>query len=272
MAPRLRPLPLRPTGPPRPREAAARTKRRPEPPPPDAGERAGRVRRAPAPASGRDGRADGAPPLRPPRRPSPGDPDARMTPAVRRLLREHGLTAAEIVGTGGGGRITREDVIDHVESGPDRQAGRRPGSGPGWPLRPPATTAPSAGSPRAATPTPGRVDRVPGRRGRSPRPDDPDAQGHRRPDDPRAGRAARVRPDGSRRHHLVRLRETGQARLPGPRRPVAQLRAVRGQGGGRGAASATRRSTPTGPTTACWPSAGSTSASRSPSTTGSSCR
>jgi 2-oxoisovalerate dehydrogenase E2 component (dihydrolipoyl transacylase) len=45
-----------------------------------------------------------------------GDPDARMTPAVRRLLREHGLTAAQIVGTGGGGRITREDVIDHVES------------------------------------------------------------------------------------------------------------------------------------------------------------
>ncbi|MDP9482598.1 MAG: E3 binding domain-containing protein, partial [Chloroflexota bacterium] len=45
-----------------------------------------------------------------------GGPAARMTPAVRRLLREHGLTAAQIVGTGGGGRITREDVIDHVES------------------------------------------------------------------------------------------------------------------------------------------------------------
>jgi 2-oxoisovalerate dehydrogenase E2 component (dihydrolipoyl transacylase) len=46
----------------------------------------------------------------------PGNPDARMTPAVRRLLREHGLTAAMIVGTGGGGRITREDVTDYVES------------------------------------------------------------------------------------------------------------------------------------------------------------
>jgi pyruvate/2-oxoglutarate dehydrogenase complex dihydrolipoamide acyltransferase (E2) component len=42
--------------------------------------------------------------------------DPRMTPAVRRLLREHGLTAAQIVGTGGGGRITREDVTDFVES------------------------------------------------------------------------------------------------------------------------------------------------------------
>ena len=46
----------------------------------------------------------------------PGNGDARMTPAVRRLLREHGLQAAMVVGTGGGGRITREDVTDYVES------------------------------------------------------------------------------------------------------------------------------------------------------------
>lgn len=46
----------------------------------------------------------------------PGNGDARMTPAVRRLLREHGLQASMVVGTGGGGRITREDVTDYVES------------------------------------------------------------------------------------------------------------------------------------------------------------
>ena len=46
----------------------------------------------------------------------PGNADARMTPAVRRLLREHGLAAAQVAGTGGGGRITREDVTDYVES------------------------------------------------------------------------------------------------------------------------------------------------------------
>ena len=45
-----------------------------------------------------------------------GNGDARMTPAVRRLLREHGLQASMVVGTGGGGRITREDVTDYVES------------------------------------------------------------------------------------------------------------------------------------------------------------
>jgi 2-oxoisovalerate dehydrogenase E2 component (dihydrolipoyl transacylase) len=45
-----------------------------------------------------------------------GDPDARMTPAVRRLLREHGLAAEQIAGTGGGGRITRDDVLAMVEA------------------------------------------------------------------------------------------------------------------------------------------------------------
>ncbi len=79
-----------------------------------------------------------------------GDPDARMTPAVRRLLREHGLTAAQIVGTGGGGRITREDVIDHVESVRTGQ----PVGAQGAPSAAPPPTTPVTGSPRAATPSP----------------------------------------------------------------------------------------------------------------------
>jgi len=48
--------------------------------------------------------------------PAIGDADARMTPAVRRLLREHGLSAEQVPGSGGGGRITREDVLLVVES------------------------------------------------------------------------------------------------------------------------------------------------------------
>jgi 2-oxoisovalerate dehydrogenase E2 component (dihydrolipoyl transacylase) len=46
-----------------------------------------------------------------------GDPNARMTPAVRRMLREHGLTPAQIVGTGHAGRITRDDVMTFLERG-----------------------------------------------------------------------------------------------------------------------------------------------------------
>ena len=39
----------------------------------------------------------------------------RLSPVVSRLLGEHGLNAADIRGTGRDGRITREDVLAHVE-------------------------------------------------------------------------------------------------------------------------------------------------------------
>jgi 2-oxoisovalerate dehydrogenase E2 component (dihydrolipoyl transacylase) len=69
------------------------------------------AREAPAPATERSvAAATATPPT------AKGDPDARMTPAVRRLLREHGLSAEQIVGTGGGGRITRDDVLAVVEA------------------------------------------------------------------------------------------------------------------------------------------------------------
>jgi len=74
--------------------------------------------------------------------PSTADPDARMTPAVRRLLREHELTAAQIVGTGGGGRITREDVLKVVET--IRTGGTAPG---------PAAVAPASGQNGSSAPT-----------------------------------------------------------------------------------------------------------------------
>jgi 2-oxoisovalerate dehydrogenase E2 component (dihydrolipoyl transacylase) len=45
-----------------------------------------------------------------------GNPDARMTPAVRKLLRDNGLSAVQIIGTGHGGRITREDVTIYVDT------------------------------------------------------------------------------------------------------------------------------------------------------------
>jgi pyruvate dehydrogenase E2 component (dihydrolipoamide acetyltransferase) len=114
-----------------------------------------------------DGAANGA-----------GNPDARMTPAVRRLLREHGLSAAQIVGTGGGGRITREDVTSYVESqrtgqpvnGQSAAAPARPGSTsvapPPTPARqavpatPTAAPAPSAASTRAALEFPPGTDEV----------------------------------------------------------------------------------------------------------------
>ncbi len=94
---------------------------------------------------------------------APGDPDARMTPAVRRLLREHGLTAAMIVGTGGGGRITRDDVIDYVEAQRTGRpvGGQAVGAAPAAPAATSPAPAPSAAPPasspaaRAASAGPG---------------------------------------------------------------------------------------------------------------------
>ena len=83
--------------------------------------------------------ATSAPPAAAP--PAAGDPEARMTPAVRRLLREHELSAAQIVGTGGGGRITREDVLKVIEV--IRQGGAAPAvPAPAIGIAPVAATAP----------------------------------------------------------------------------------------------------------------------------------
>ena len=88
-----------------------------------------------------------------------------MTPAVRRLLREHDLSPAQIHGTGGGGRITREDVLQVVESirtgtpapavpASATQTGATNGSAQpaAAPAASPAATAPAA--PAAASPAP----------------------------------------------------------------------------------------------------------------------
>jgi pyruvate/2-oxoglutarate dehydrogenase complex dihydrolipoamide acyltransferase (E2) component len=87
----------------------------------------------------------------------PGNADARMTPAVRRLLREHGLNAAMMVGTGGGGRITREDVTDYVESQrTSKPVGRQDASAThaaATPAGAAAPTAPSAPAAQAPSPT-----------------------------------------------------------------------------------------------------------------------
>ena len=40
-----------------------------------------------------------------------GEPSGRVTPAVRRIAREHGVDLSRVGGTGQGGRITREDVM-----------------------------------------------------------------------------------------------------------------------------------------------------------------
>jgi 2-oxoglutarate dehydrogenase E2 component (dihydrolipoamide succinyltransferase) len=60
----------------------------------------------------------------------PASTSAELTPAVRRLLAQHGLEASTISGTGRGGRITVQDVEAHIASRPTTPANAEPGAYP----------------------------------------------------------------------------------------------------------------------------------------------
>ncbi len=65
-----------------------------------------------------------------PAAPQEGD-RPRLSPAVRRLLREHGVEATQVTGTGSSGRITRQDVEAYLagrSSDPAAPASTAPGS------------------------------------------------------------------------------------------------------------------------------------------------
>jgi len=49
----------------------------------------------------------------------------RLSPAVRRLLKQHNLNIGDIPGTGRDGRVTRQDVIEFVDSGGEASSGER---------------------------------------------------------------------------------------------------------------------------------------------------
>jgi 2-oxoglutarate dehydrogenase E2 component (dihydrolipoamide succinyltransferase) len=75
-------------------------------------------------------RAAAEPPAAEPAKPSPpagqaAGPSAeaeeprrqRSSPLVRRIAREHGIDVSQLQGTGLGGRVTKHDILDHIESG-----------------------------------------------------------------------------------------------------------------------------------------------------------
>lgn len=42
------------------------------------------------------------------------DEPQRLSPAVRRLIKEHGIDVSQLKGTGAGGRVTQKDIEDHI--------------------------------------------------------------------------------------------------------------------------------------------------------------
>jgi 2-oxoglutarate dehydrogenase E2 component (dihydrolipoamide succinyltransferase) len=89
--------------------------------------------------------------------PAPPSTDgARLSPAVRKLVKEHGVSVGQIQGSGAGGRVTREDVLTHLDArklGGMADAAQAPAGAPNAPasaprpLKPiPATAFAAAGS------------------------------------------------------------------------------------------------------------------------------
>ena len=108
---------------------------------------------APAPSAPAQ-KAAPAPPPPAPASPAPKeedeDSDVRSSPLVRKLAREHNIDLAQIHGTGTGGRVTKQDVLDFVE-----HRTSVPAAAPSAPTPAPAPTAARASSPAAPASIPG---------------------------------------------------------------------------------------------------------------------
>ncbi|MDE0234430.1 MAG: 2-oxo acid dehydrogenase subunit E2 [bacterium] len=89
----------------------------------------------------------GEQPRLPPTPPAAGRPgrSRRLSPVVRRLVRQHGIDISLIAGSGEGGRVTRRDVEAYLEGGV-QPVSAVPTPGP--PLDAPAPTAPPDGEER----------------------------------------------------------------------------------------------------------------------------
>ena len=59
--------------------------------------------------------APAQPPAPPPADHAEDESDVRSSPLVRKLAREHNLDLNQVKGTGTGGRVTKQDVLDHVD-------------------------------------------------------------------------------------------------------------------------------------------------------------
>ena len=94
----------------------------------------------------------------------PSTDGARLSPAVRKLAKEHNLDVSQIRGSGMSGRVTREDVLSHIEA---RRVAVSAGIGAGTPAFAAPGMAPSAApaaAPRPLSPIPTPVLSAPGSR------------------------------------------------------------------------------------------------------------
>ena len=87
-------------------EAASTPKPAPERPAAKSGEKTEEKKSVPTP-----------PPAAAPAAAQQEDEEARSSPLVRKIAREHGVSLSQITGTGLGGRITKQDIMQFIEKG-----------------------------------------------------------------------------------------------------------------------------------------------------------
>ena len=91
-----------------------------------------------------------------------GNDNRLLSPVVRRLVSEHGINPDDVKGTGPGGRITRDDVLDFIDSKSLQPAAAAPApvaAAPAAAAPVPASAAPAPAP--AATPAPGAAAPAP---------------------------------------------------------------------------------------------------------------
>jgi 2-oxoisovalerate dehydrogenase E2 component (dihydrolipoyl transacylase) len=81
------------------------------------------------------------------------DGSVRMTPAVRRLVREHDIDIAQLTGSGAGGRVTRDDVLAFIDrGGAEKPAAQAAEAAPAAAAAPAPEPAAAQAPPSAPTP------------------------------------------------------------------------------------------------------------------------
>ena len=82
-----------------------------------------------------------------------------LSPVVRRLVAEHNIDVDKVNGTGPGGRITRDDVLDYIDKIASQPAPTAPAA-PAPPASPAAPAAPAPSAPAAPSAPPAAAPKV----------------------------------------------------------------------------------------------------------------
>jgi pyruvate dehydrogenase E2 component (dihydrolipoamide acetyltransferase) len=78
-----------------------------------------------------------------------------VSPVVAKIASEHGVDPSQVQGTGRGGRVTKKDILNFIESGAQpAHAAPAPAAPPSAPAEPAAPTAPEAAAPPKPSPPP----------------------------------------------------------------------------------------------------------------------